>query len=188
MFADLSEAQSNFSSALRRNELCYIDSLGVLNEHGGIEEAVSGDDVSGGAAIFENADGGLGDRVICNDVVVAREEDAGFGAIENLIVTDARLIALDANAIENGGREGFVAVDGGIVAVNEEVDLADASRVAGDLDAVGLCDEDVGGDRGAGGRGGTRRPNVVGDQVVQNRSRSAKADLNTVLRGTGCWA
>src|SRR5260370_11993379 len=133
MFADLSEAQSNFSSALRRNELCYIDSLGVLNEHGGIEEAVSGDDVSGGAAIFENADGGLGDRVICNDVVVAREEDAGFVAIANLIVTDARLIALDANAIETGGREGFVGVGGGIVSVNQEVYLLIPSRVPGAL-------------------------------------------------------
>ena len=72
------------------------------------------------------------------------------------------MIALQANAIENEGGEGFVALDLSIVAVNEDVYLADASCVARDLDIVGLCDENVRGNSGAGGDRGTRRPDIVG--------------------------
>jgi len=118
---------------------------------------VSRDDVSGGAALFQDADCGFGDGVVCNDVAVAGEKDAGLGAVEYMTLTDAGLIALQANAVENDSGGGFVVLDLSIVAVNEDVDLTDASSVAGDLDAVGLRDENVGGNSGACGDGGTRR-------------------------------
>ena len=86
------------------------------------------------------------------------ERNAGLGAIENMISRDTRLIALNANTIENACGEGFVAVDRTIVPVKEDIDLADASSVAGDLHAVGLGDENVGGDGGAGGNVGARGP------------------------------
>jgi hypothetical protein len=129
-----------------------------LNGHGRIEETVSRDDVSRGARFFEDADCRLGDRVVCNDVVVAREKDAGLGAVENMISRDTRLIALNANTIENACGEGFVAVDRNIIPVKEDIDLAGASSVAGDLHAVGLGDENVGGDGGAGRNVGARGP------------------------------
>jgi hypothetical protein len=117
-------------SALRRNELGYVDSLGVLNGYWRIEEMVSDDDIAGGAGLLENADCGFVDRIVHDDIVVARDEDTRLGAVENLIETDTRLIALKANAIENGGRERFVAVDCSVAAVKKDVDLADASPVA----------------------------------------------------------
>jgi hypothetical protein len=89
------------------------------------------------------------------------EKDAGLRPIDNMILTDAGLIALQANVIENDGREGFVVLDRSIVAVNEDVDLADASAVAGDLHIVGLRDENVSGNSGATGDGGTRRPDEL---------------------------
>src|ERR1700746_716647 len=125
-------------STLGRNEFGCIYELRILNRHGRIEETVSRDDVSGGAGLFQHADCGLGDHVVCNDVAVAREKDTGLGAVENVVLTDAGLIALRANAIEYNGGEGFVALDLSIVAVNEDVDLADAGSVAGDLHTVGL--------------------------------------------------
>src|SRR6266566_2513296 len=97
----------------------------------------------------------------------------------------AGLIAVHANAIENDGGEGFIAVDRSIVAVNEDVDLADTSSIAGDLHIVGLSDENVSGDSGARGDGCTRRPDVVGHHISENRSRGAKANLNAILRRTG---
>lgn len=172
-------------STLGRNEFGCIYELRILNRHGRIEETVSRDDVSGGAGLFQHADCGLGDYVVCNDVAVAGEKDTGLGAVENMVLTDAGLIALRANAIENNGGEGFVALDLSIVAVNEDVDLADAGGVAGDLHIVGLRDENVGGNGGACGDGGTRRPDVIGHDVVENRPRSAKANLNAILRRTG---
>ena len=155
-------------SALRRNELGYVDSLRVLNGHRRIEETISGDEVAGGAGVFEDADCSFVDGVVYDDVVVARDEDAGLGSVENLIVTDPGLIALDANAIENGGGESLVALDSSIAAVNEDVHLADASRIARDLYTIRLCDENVCGDSGVGGDRGTRRPNVVGHNIVEN--------------------
>jgi hypothetical protein len=149
-------------STFRRNEFGDIDELRVLNRHGSVEETVSPDDVSRGAALFQDADCGLGDYVVCNDVAVPREKDAGLGAVENMILTDAGLFALQPNAIENEGGEGFVALDLSIVAVHEDVYLTDAGSVAGDLHIVGLRDENVRGNSGAGGDRGTRRPDIVG--------------------------
>ena len=123
-----------------------------------MEETVSRDDVSRGARFFEDADCRLGDRVVCNDIIVAREKDAGLGAVENMISRDTRLTALNANTIENACGEGFVSVDPTIVPVEEDIDLADASSLAGDLHAVGLADENVGGDGGAGGNVSVRGP------------------------------
>jgi hypothetical protein len=60
-----------------------------------MEETVSRDDVSRGARFFEDADCRLGHRVVCNDIIVAREKDAGLGAVENMISRDTRLIALN---------------------------------------------------------------------------------------------
>jgi hypothetical protein len=156
-----------------------------LERHGRIEETVSCNDVSGGAGFFEDANGGLGDDVVCNDVVVAGNEDAGFGAVENVIVMHARLIALQANAVEKVSCKSFVTVDRSIAAINEDIDLADASRVAGDLHAIGLRDENIRGDRGAGGDRGTRRPDVAGHHILENRSRRAKTNLNSILCRTG---
>jgi len=34
------------------------------------------------AGLFQDADCGLGDGVVCNDVAVAGEKDAGLGAVE----------------------------------------------------------------------------------------------------------
>src|SRR5260221_13619936 len=104
---------------------------------------VSRDDVSRGAGLFQDADCGLGDGVACNDVAVAGEKDAGLGAVENMILTDAGLIALQANAIENDSGEGFVALDRSIVAVDEDVDLADAGSVSGNLHTLGCGVENV---------------------------------------------
>jgi len=84
-----------------------------------MEETVSRDDVSRGARFFEDADCRLGDRVVCNDIIVAREKDAGLGAVENMISRDTRLTALNANTIENACGEGFVSVDRTIVPVEE---------------------------------------------------------------------
>jgi len=156
-----------------------------LNRIGRIEEAVSRDDVSGGTGLFEDADGGLGNHVVCNDVVVAGEKDAGFSAVENMILTGTGLIAVHANAIENDCGEGFIAVDRSIVAVNEDVDLADASSVAGDLHIVGLSDENVSRDSGARGDACTRRPDVVSHHIFENRSRGAKTNLDAILRELG---
>ena len=116
--------------------------------------------------VFEDADCGFVDRVVCNYVVVASDEDAGLGAVENVIETDARLVALEANAIENGGGESLVAVDHGIAAVNEDIDLADPSGVAGYVDSVGLRYKDVCSHSGAGVGSRTRRPNIVGDHII----------------------
>ena len=175
-------------STLRRNEFGNVDELRILNRHGRIEETVSRDDVSRGAGLFQDADCGLGDHIICNEVVVAGKKDAGLGAVENMVLMDPGLIALQPNAIKHDGGEGFVALDLSIVAVNEDVDLADASGVAGDLYTVGLRDENVSGNSGASGDGGTRRPDIVGHDVVENRSRGPKANLNPILRRTGGWA
>jgi len=68
-------------STLRRNEFGNVDELRILNQHGRIEETVSRDDVSGGAGLFQHADCGLGDHVVCDDVAVAEEKDAGLGAV-----------------------------------------------------------------------------------------------------------
>src|SRR5580704_5034593 len=175
-------------STLWRNEFGDIDELRILNRHGRIEETVSRDDVSRGAGLFQDADCGLGDHVVCNDIAVPGEKDAGLSVVENMILTDAGLIALHANPIENDGGEGFVALDLSIVAVNEDVDLADASGIAGDLYTVGLRNKNVSGNSGASGDGGTRRPDIVGHDVVENRSRRPKANLNAVLRRSGGWA
>src|SRR5258708_1683910 len=73
-------AKEEHRSALRRNKFGYVGELRILNPHARIEETVSCDDISGGAGFFEDANGGLADDVVCNDVVVAGNEDAGFGA------------------------------------------------------------------------------------------------------------
>src|SRR5712672_373297 len=169
-------------SALRRDEFAYIDQLGVFHEHGSIEEAIPRDDISRGAGFFEHTDGGLSDHVVHDNVVVAGKKDAGLSAVKYAILTDAGLIALDADAIENGCGEGFVAVRSSIVAVNENVDLGDACSIAGDIHAIGLRDENVGGNGRAGGYGGTRRPNIIGHNVVGNRASGAKSNLNAILR------
>ncbi len=52
-------------STLRPNELRDVDELRILNRHGRIEETVSHDDVSGGAGLFQDADCGFGDHVVC---------------------------------------------------------------------------------------------------------------------------
>ena len=129
---------------------------------------VSGDDIAGRSGVFEDADCSVVDRVVCDDVVVARDEDARLCSVENLIVTDPGLIALDANAIENGRGESLVALDSSIAAVNEDVHLADASRIARNLYTIRLCDENVCGNSGSGGDRRTRRPNVVGHKIVEN--------------------
>jgi len=49
-------------------------------------------------------------------------------------------------------------LDRSIVTVNEDVYLADPSSVAGNLHSVGLSDENVSGNSGAGGDGGAWRP------------------------------
>ncbi len=175
-------------SALRRDEFAYIDQLRVLHEYGGIEEVIPRDDISRRAGFFEHTDGGLSDHVVHNDVVVAGEKDAGLSAVKYAILTDAGLIALDANAIENGGGKGFVAVRSSIVAVNENVDLGDAGSIAGDLHAIGLRDENVGGNGRAGGYGGTRRPNIIGHNIVGDRASGAESNLNAILRSAGRWA
>jgi hypothetical protein len=59
------------SSTLRRNEFGHVDELRILNRYGRIEETVSLDDIPRGAGLFQDADCGLGDRVACNNVVVA---------------------------------------------------------------------------------------------------------------------
>src|SRR5882762_11059080 len=175
-------------SALRRDEFGYIDQLRVFHKHGGIEEAIPRDDISRGTGFFEHTDGGLSDHVVHDDVVVAGKKDAGLSAVKYAILTDAGLIALDADAMENGCGEGFVPFRSSIVAVNENVDLGDAGSIAGDLDAVGLSDENVGGNGRAGGYGGTRRPNIIGHNIVCNRAGGTEANLNAILRSAGCWA
>jgi hypothetical protein len=47
-----------------------------------------------------------------------------------------------------------------------------------------LRDENISRNSGACGGGGTRRPDVVGHNVVENRSRCAKTNLNPILRRT----
>src|SRR5882757_7794406 len=175
-------------SALRRYEFAYIDQLRVFHKHGGIEEAIPRDDISRGTRFFEHTDGGLSDHVVHHDVVVAGKKDAGLSAVKYAILTDAGLIALDANAIENGCGEGFVALRSSIIAVNENVDLSDAGSIAGDLHAVGLGDENVGGDGRAGGYGGTRRPNIIRHNIVGDRASGAESNLNAILRSAGRWA
>ena len=54
-----------------------------MNRDGRIEETVSRNDVSRGAGLFQQADCGLGDHVVRNDVAVAREKDTGLGAVEH---------------------------------------------------------------------------------------------------------
>src|SRR5207302_1596198 len=164
------------------------DQLGILYGYGGIEEAIPRDDISRRAGFFEHTDGGLSDHVVHNDVVVAGEKDAGLSAVKYAILTDAGLIAVNADAIENGCGEGFVVLRSSIVAVNENVDLSDAGSIAGDLHAVGLRDENVGGNGRAGGYGGTRRPNIIGHNIVGNRAGGAESNLNAILRRAGCWA
>src|SRR5712671_6860 len=175
-------------SALRRDEFGDIDQFGVLYKHGGIEEAVPRDDISRRAGFFEHTDGGLSDHVVHDDVVVAGEKDARLSAVKYAILTDAGLIALDADAIENGCGEGFVTFRSSIVAVNENVDLSDASSIAGDFHAIGLRDENVGGNGRAGGYGGTRRPNIIGHNIVSDRASGAESNLNAILRSAGRWA
>src|SRR5258708_3964034 len=175
-------------SALRRDEFGYIDQLRVFHKHGGIEEAIPRDDISRRAGFFEHTDGGLSDHVVYDDVVVAREKDARLSAVKYAILTDAGLIALDADAIENGCGEGFVALRSSIVAVNENVDLGDAGSISGNLHAIGLRDENVGGNGRAGGDGGTWRPNIIGHNIVGNRAGGAESNLNAILRRAGCWA
>src|SRR5712672_2242196 len=175
-------------SALRRDEFGYIDQLWVLHEYGGIEEAIPRDDISRGTRFFEHTDGGLSDHVVHDDVVVAGKKDAGLSPVKYAILTDAGLIAVDADAIENGCGEGFVALRSSIVAVNENVDLGDAGSIAGDLHAVGLGDENVGGNSRAGGYGGTRRPNIIGHNIVSDRASGAESNLNAILRSAGCRA
>ena len=41
------------------------------------------DEIAGGGGGLEDADGSFGDGVVANDVVVAVEEDAGFGGVED---------------------------------------------------------------------------------------------------------
>src|SRR5207302_2924826 len=117
------------------------DQLGILYGYGGIEEAIPRDDISRRAGFFEDTDGGLSDHVVDDDVVVAGEKDAGLSAVKYAILTDAGLIALDADAIENGCGEGFVALRSSVVAVNENVHLGDAGSISGNLHAIGLRDE-----------------------------------------------
>src|SRR6267154_2420814 len=174
--------------ALRRDEFAYIDQLGVFHKHGSIEEAIPRDDISRGAGFFEHTDGGLSDHVVHDDVVVAGKKDAGLSAVKYAILTGARLIALDADAIEHGCGEGFVALRSSIVAVNENVDLSDAGSIAGDLHAVGLGDENVGGNSRAGGYGVTRRPDIIGHNIVGDLASGAESNLNAILRSAGRWA
>jgi len=102
-----------------------------------------------GARDLEHPDGGFRDQIVHNNVVVSGEEDASLGPTAYAITADARLITLNANAVEHAISEGVVFVDRGIAAVDENVDLADADGVAGDVNAVGLRDENVGRDSGA---------------------------------------
>ena len=135
-----------------------------------------------GARDLEHPDGGFRDQIVHNNVVVSGEEDASLGPTAYAITADARLITLNANAVEHAISEGVVIVDRGIAAVDENVDLADAGGVAGDLDAVGLRDENVGRDSGASCDVGARGPDVVGYGVVDNRSGGPEANLHAVLR------
>lgn len=159
--------------------------VGVLDGDGAIEDVVGGDEIAGGCGGFENADGGFGDGVVADYVVVAVEEDARFGGVEDSVAPGAIGIAFKANAVKNGIRGGLIVGELGGVGVDEDADLADGDGIVGDGDAVGLVDKDVGSNGGAGGDGSARRPDGVGDDVAVDGAGGAEADLNTVLRGSG---
>lgn len=142
------------------------------------------DEIAGGGGGLEDADGGFGDGVVANDVVVAVEEDAGFGGVEDGVAARMVGIAFEANTIENGIGSGLIAGEFGRIPVDEDADLADGDAVIGDGDAIGLDDEDVGCNSGTGGDGGARRPNVIGDRVAGDGTGGAEADLDAVLSGT----
>ena len=139
---------------------------------------------SRGARVLEHPDSGFLDQIVHDNVVVSGEEDASLGATAYAITADARLITLNANAVEHAISEGVVIVDRGIAAVDENVNLADAGGVAGDVDAVGLRDENVGRDSSASSDVGARGPDVVGYGVVDNRSGGPEANLHAVLRSS----
>jgi len=80
-------------------------------------------------------------------------------------------------------RRRFIAVDRSIVAVNEDVDLADASSRCRSLHIVGLSDENVSRDSGARGDGCTRRPRRCWYHIFENRS-AHKTNLDAILRRT----
>ncbi len=157
----------------------------VLDGDGAIEDVVGGDEIAGGGGGFEDADGGFGDGVIADEVVVAVEEDAGFGGVEDGVAAGTIGTAFETNAVENGIGGGLIVGEYGGVGVDEDADLADRNGIVGDGDAVGLVDEDVGGNGGAGGDGNAWRPNGVGDGIAIDGAGGAEANLNTVLRGAG---
>jgi len=171
--------------ALGGEELGYGVGGGIFDGDGAIEDGIGVDEIARGSGGFENADGSLGDGVVADNVVVAVEEDAGFGGVEDGVAVGTVGTAFETNAIENGVGGGLIVGEDGGIGVDKDTDLADGDGIIGDGDAIGLDNKDVGGDGGASGGDGAGRPNVVGDSVVGDGARGAETDLNAVLRSAG---
>jgi hypothetical protein len=158
---------------------------GIFDGDGAVEDGVGVNEIAGGGGGFENADGSFGDGVVAHNVVVAVEEDAGFGGVEDGVAVCAVGTAFETNAIEDGVGGGLIVGEDGGIGIDEDADLTDGDGIIGDGDAIGLDDEDVGGDGGAGGGDSAGRPDVVGDSVAGDGARGAETDLDAVLRSAG---
>lgn len=154
--------------ALRRKKGSDGAGWRILDGDGAAENGIGLDQIAGGGSGFENGDGGLGDGVVADDVVVAIEEDAGFGSTKDGVVASLIRIALEANAIEYGAGGGLIAGEIGGIGVDKDAHLADSDGAIGDSYPVGLGNENIGGDGGAGGDGSAGRPKVIGDGVAVN--------------------
>jgi len=124
---------------------------------------------AGRSGVFENADGRVGDHVVGDHIVVARDEDAGLRAVERVILPDARLIAFNADAVEHVGSK---------VRLSSILALLPSTKmftwpIPAVLPAISTpsdcVNENIGGDVGASSHGGTRSP----DMLVTTFSRIA---------------
>src|SRR6267143_4073861 len=93
------------SLPLRRNYARQTLQTGILQCNGRVEHLIEPNQIAERASLFEYADSCLGDLVVLHYVVITRDENAGFRAVENLVVPQAVPIAFEANPVEDATRK-----------------------------------------------------------------------------------
>lgn len=158
----------------------------VLHRYQSGEERITGVSVSNCAGELQDSNERFRDVVALNTIIVAFDKDGGLTAVGDLIAAGNIAVTGQINPDENQGISDVVGLDLGVLPSREDADLVCSDGVVLNMHIIGLKDQYTGGIKSAVCERNAGRPNVVCNSIALDLALRAKADLNAILRGTGC--